>query len=130
MGNWGDDIDEELKRNEKIKVGLLLSFKSMTLVLERFVQETRECDDKYPKNELLKIWGSIMAIFAVLFSFSYSVFMIVTVLFLGFYGYAFIQLAKAWSSFRYSKLQFWGMTLLAIAVDLAIATVVQGQLFG
>jgi hypothetical protein len=130
MGNWGDDIDEELKRNEKIKVGLLLSFKSMSLVIERLATETREVDDKYPKNELLKIWGSIMAIFALLFSFSYSIFMIVTVLFLGFYGYAFFQLAKAWNSFKYSKLQFWGMTLLAIAVDLAIAVFVQGVLFG
>ena len=130
MGNWGDDIDEELKRSEKIKVGLLLSFKSMTLVLERLTLETREVDDKYPKNELLKIWGSIMAIFAVLFSFSYSVFMIVTVLFLGFYGYAFFQLAKAWNSFKYSKVQFWAMSLVGIAVDLGIAVLVQGLLFG
>jgi len=130
MGNWGDDIDEELKRNEKIKVGLLLSFKSMTLVIERLVMETRECDDKYPKKELLKIWASITAIFTVLFTFSYSVFMIVTVLFIGFYGYAFYQLAKAWNSFKYSKLQFWGMSLVAVAAGVGIGTLLQGLIFG
>lgn len=130
MGHWGDEFDEELKREERLKVGVLLSFKSMTLVLDRLIEETRECDDKYPKNELLKIWASIMAVFTVLFTFTYSVFAIVTVLFLFFYGYAFVKLVKAWNSFRYSKPMFWGITVLAIAVALLVSNLFRGLIFG
>lgn len=130
MGNWGDEFDEELKKDNRVKVGLLLSFKSMTMVLDRLIEETRECDEKYPKNELLKIWASIMVIFALLFTFTYSVFAIVTVLFLFFYGYAFVKLVKAWNSFRYSKLLFWGITALGILVGLVLSNLLRGVIFG
>lgn len=130
MSNWGDDIDVELQNCQKLKVGFLLSFKSMTLALERLVQETRESDDKYPKSEFLKIWASIMLVFTVLLIFTYSVFAIATLLFMFFYGYAFFQLCRAWNSFKYSKFMFWGMTLAGIVVSVLISNVFRGMIFG
>ena len=63
MSRWGDDNDEELKRNEKIKVGFMFSFKGMSHVVRQIEETTKEWDDKYPKTELLKIWANVMLLF-------------------------------------------------------------------
>ena len=47
MSRWGDDIDEELKRKEKIKVGFMFSFKGMSHVVRQIEETTKEWDDKY-----------------------------------------------------------------------------------
>ena len=54
MTAW-DKYDDEIKPKEKIKVGFMINFKKMNVLLERIDQETEEWDSRYPKSELLKI---------------------------------------------------------------------------
>ena len=116
MGNWGDDIDEELQQKyEPIKVPLLLSFKSMSLMLQRIEEETREWDNKYPKSELLKIWITALLIILVLVTISYNVLIVATGLFMLFYAYILLQIARVWKRFKYSLGTYWLMTLAALA---------------
>lgn len=129
MGNWGEEWEEELQRDEKLKVGLLLSFKSMSLVIQRIEEETREWDDKYPKSELLKIWGSTMVILLFLFTFSYSALIVATGLFFFFYGYVLLQLGKAWKRFKYSAAFYWGITIPALILVLILGINLQTLIF-
>ncbi len=116
MGNWGDDIDEELQQKyEPIKVPLLFSFKSMSLMLQRIEEETREWDNKYPKSELLKIWTTALLIILVLITISYNVLIVATGFFMLFYGYILLQIARVWKRFKYSLATYWLMTLAALA---------------
>ncbi len=122
-----DDYDDEVRyqRDEKLKVGVLFSFKSMSLIIGRIVEETKEIDDKYPKSELLKIWGCAMGMFFVLFLFSYSGLIAATVPFMMFYGYVLIQIVGAWKRFKYPKAQIiWG-TIGALLAELAVALLLQ-----
>lgn len=127
-----DDYDYEVHEMEKegeLKVKLLLSFKSMTLVINRLVEETREITDKYPKSELLKIWCSDMLIFFILFFASYNALFIATVPFMFFYGYVLISIGKAWKGFGYKKSQYVLMTIGALIVLLAISVGLRMLLF-
>lgn len=130
MSRWGEEYDGELLKEEKIKVDVLFSFKSMTLVLNRIIEETREYDDKYPKSELLKIWASALGVLFFLFLFSYNILICATGLFIFFYGFVLIQVYKAWKRFKYPGGKYWLMTVLALAVEFALARVVQGFIFG
>ncbi len=132
MANWGEAFDEELMQmeKEKIEVGVMFSYKSMSAVIERIANETREWDDKHPKRDLLKIWTNLLPIFFVLFLFSYNVMIIATGIFYFFYGYILIQLFGVWRRFHYSKLQFWGMTVGALSALFAIAWFLRGVILG
>ena len=130
MGNWGDEFDEELQDKKEIKVGIMFSFKSMNHVLGRIADETREWDDKHPKQELMKIWTNVMVIFLVLFSLSYSVLALATGFFYFFYLYIIIQIFGVWKQFHYSKAAYWLMTVGALAINFAIAWFIRGVIFG
>lgn len=128
--NWGDEFDEELKKDNRVKVGFLFNYMQMSRVLTEIEETAREWDDKYPKQELLKIWGSDMAIIFVLFTLSYNILVVATGLFFIFYGHILIQISKTWKRFHYSGWKYWGMTLLALIVLFAIAWFVRGLIFG
>lgn len=127
---WGDDVDEELQRNEKIRVGFLFNYMQMGGVLKRIEEETREWDARYPKSELLKIWGSVMAIMLVLFTLSYNILLIVTGLFFFFYGHILFQVYGVWKRFQYAKATYLGMTAGGLAVTFALGWLFRSLLFG
>lgn len=129
MSNWGDDIDEELNRDVEIEVGPMFSFKSMSHVIDRINNETREWDDKHPKGDLMKIWFNVMAIFFVLFTFTYSILAVATGIFYFFYGYVLFQLGKAWKRFKYSGAKYWIVTILTLIVLFAVASVLRSFIF-
>lgn len=127
---WGDDMDEELQKDEKIKVGFLFNYMQMGSLLKRIEEETKEWDEKYPKSELLKVWGSVMGIMLVLFTLSYNVLLIVTGLFFFFYGHILIQVYGVWKRFQYSKKVYWGMTIGALAVAFVLGWLLRSLIFG
>ncbi len=126
-----DDYDEELLYNkkDKIKVGLLVSFKSMSAMTGRIVEETGEYDSKYPKSELLKIWGAAMGVFFFLFLASYGLFAVATLPFMMFYGYAVVQVIKAWKRFKYACFPLIAGTLLLLVLEFMLGIWLQGILF-
>lgn len=127
---WGDDMDEELQRDEKIKVGFLFNYMQMGNLLKRIEEETREWDEKYPKSELLKVWGSVMAIMLVLFTMSYNVLLIATGLFFFFYGHILVKVYGVWKRFQYSKKMYWGMTIGALTVEFVLGWLFRSLIFG
>lgn len=129
MANWGDDIDEELKKEEEITVGVRLGFKGMSFLIDRIVEETREYDEKHPKDDLTFILFNDLFIIAILTTFSYNILMIVTMFFMLFYGYILIQLGKAWKRFSYPMWQYRLMSILGLIAAVAIGVVAQILIF-
>ncbi|MBR3824601.1 MAG: hypothetical protein IKJ39_05325 [Lachnospiraceae bacterium] len=129
MGNWGEDFDEELKNQEEIEVGVRFGFKGMSFLIDRIVEETREYDDKHPKDDLRFILFNDLFIIAILVTFSYNILMIVTLFFMLFYGYILIQLGKAWKRFSYSMWQYRLMAILGLIVAVAVGVVAQILIF-
>ncbi|MBQ9119272.1 MAG: hypothetical protein IJY09_04325 [Lachnospiraceae bacterium] len=129
MSGWGDELDEELKKDVEIKVGFRVNVRSISNVISRISEETREWDAKHPKLDLLKIWGNIMVLFLVLFTFSYSILIILTGFLYFFYGYLLIQLFGAWRRFRYSGVLYWIMTIAALVVLFALAAGLRSWIF-
>lgn len=129
MSRWGDDIDEELKKNEKVKAKFMISFKSMNYVVRQIEETTKEWDDKYPKFELLKIWANILLFFVVLFTFTYNILIVVTGILFIFYGLIIFQIFGVWRSFNYSGIQYWLMTLAGIAAAFFIGWGLQALIF-
>ncbi len=129
MAGWGDDIDEELKNQEEIEVGFCLKFKTMTLVIDKIIEETREYDEKHPKDDLISLLINDLVILSVLVMFSYNVLMIATVFFMLFYGYILIQIGKAWKRFNYPMAQYWLLTIIGLIIAVAVGIVLQGLIF-
>ncbi len=129
MSRWGDDIDEELKKNEKVKAKFMISFKSMNYVVRQIEETTKEWDDKYPKFELLKIWANVLLFFVVLFTFTYNILIVVTGILFIFYGFIIFQIFGVWRSFKYSGIQYWLMTLAGIVAAFGIGWVLQSLIF-
>lgn len=129
MSRWGDDIDEELKKNEKVKAKFMISFKTMNYVVRQIEETTKEWDDKYPKFELLKIWANVLLFFVVLFTFTYNILIVVTGILFIFYGFIIFQIFGVWRSFKYSSIQYWLMTLAGIAAAFGIGWVLQSLIF-
>lgn len=120
---WGEDIDEELheqKRKGRIKVGFVFNFVQISRLLKRIEEETSEWDKKYPKSELLKIWACDMLFMTIFFTFSYSILIIVTGLFLFFYGFLLFQIAGVWKRFNYSLPAYWLMTLAGLGATFSL----------
>ena len=129
MSRWGDDIDEELKKNEKVKAKFMISFKTMNYVVRQIEETTKEWDDKYPKFELLKIWANVLLFFVVLFTFTYNILIVVTGILFIFYGFIIFQIFGVWRSFKYSGIQYWLMTLAGIAAAFGIGWGLQSLIF-
>lgn len=131
QSRWGDDIDEELQQEHKrIKVGFMFNYMQINRTLKRIEEETREWDDKYPKSELLKIWGCDMFFLLILFTMSYMALIVATGLFFFFYGHVLIQISGVWKRFKYSLLAYWGMTLGGLAVVFALGWLFRSLIFG
>lgn len=128
MSSW-EAYDDEAKRNTKLEIGYMINFKKMNVMLERIDQETKEWDDKYPKNGLLKIWVSVMVILLLLFSLSHQIICIVTVPFIFFYLYVLFQMGRTWKRFQYNQITFWMMTVGLIVVEMVIAGLIQNMIW-
>lgn len=117
--NWGDDIDDELKKKEKLRAGFTWNFISTNVLITRFDQEVGESDENYPKYELSKMWYStlvVMLVFEVLF---HSVICIVALPFFFLYGMILIKIAKLFKRFGYSTLKHWIITIIALIAGAA-----------
>lgn len=125
MGNWGDEYETSVEKEEKVKVKFMFSFKMMSIVINRISDETKEWDDTYPKKDLLKILANIMVIFTFLFIFTYSFLVAATGIFFLFYVYALFQLYRVWRRFQYSRLVFWLYTIVGIVVSFGVGMVLQ-----
>lgn len=130
MAGWGDEYESTPRQEEKIKTGRIFSFKTMSFVIEKIKDETREWDDKHPKDDLMAMWTNIMIIYLVLFTFTYNILIVATGLFFFFYFYVLFQMYGAWKQFGYSKAGYWVMTIAGILVTGAIGTVLKSFIFG
>ena len=52
--SWGDEIDDELKQEKRVKVGFVWNFLSAGTLLRMIEEQTREVTDEYPKCELIR----------------------------------------------------------------------------
>ncbi len=117
--NWGDDIDDELKKKEKLRAGFTWNFISTNVLITRFDQEVGESDENYPKYELSKMWYStlvVMLVFEILF---HSVICIVALPFFFLYGMILIKIARLFKRFGYSTLKHWIVTIIALIAGAA-----------
>lgn len=126
---WGEEFDEELKNEEEVEVGFRLGFKSMSFMIDRIVEETKEYDEKHPKDDLISILLNDLLIILVLVVFSYNVLMIATVFFMLFYGYILIQLGKAWKRFNYPMGQYRLMSIGGLLLVIVLGIVIQSFIF-
>lgn len=124
------DAEVAYAKDNRLKVGILFSFKSMSLIVERLVEETKEYDDKYPKSELLKIWAYAMMMLFFLFLFSYKLFLMATLPFMFFYGYALLRILKAWKRFHYKRGGLLLATVIGVIIEFAVGIGLQTLIMG
>jgi len=127
---WGDEYETAPRQEDKIKTERIFSFKTMSLVINKIKDETKEWDDKHPKDDLMAMWMNIMLVFLVLFTFTYNILIIATGLFFFFYFYVLVQMYGAWKQFGYSKAGYWVMTVAGILITAAVGTILKGFIFG
>lgn len=127
-----DAYDSEVAygKDNRLKVGILFSFKSMSLIAERLIEETKDYDDKYPKSELLKLWGCAMMMMFFLFLFSYKLFLMATLPFIFFYLYALMHIFRAWKRFHYKKGKLVLATILGFILELGLGLGLQALIMG
>lgn len=131
QSRWGDDIDEELQHEDKkIKVGFVFNYMQMSGLLKRIEEETKEWDAKYPKSELMKIWGCDMLFLLILFTLAYGPLIVATGLPIFFYGHILIQISGVYKRFQYSRAAYWGLTLCALAAAFFAGYFLRGLIFG
>ncbi|MCQ2538061.1 MAG: hypothetical protein MJ124_06660 [Lachnospiraceae bacterium] len=119
------DYDAQYLKNHPLKVGFCIGFKSMALLINRLVDETGEVTSKYPKSELLKLWGYDMGIFFFVFLITYKVLTLAALPFYFFYGFVLVKLFIAWKKFKYSLWQLLLMTLVAFSAEFALAAFIR-----
>jgi len=127
---WGDEYETAPRQEDKIKTGRIFSFKTMSFVINKIKDETKEWDEKHPKDDLMAMWMNIMLVFLVLFTFTYNILIIATGLFFFFYFYVLVQMYGAWKQFGYSKAGYWIMTIAGILITAAAGTILKGFIFG
>lgn len=128
--SWGDEIDEELMQDTDIKVGFMINFKKIYLVIDQIIQETREANDKHPRDSFRKIWGGVMFMIFILAALSYNVLIIATLPFMLFYFYNLIQLSKAYKAFNYSRTKYWLTTIAALVIIIGSTYFLRTLIFG
>lgn len=130
MSNKFDDYDYELQqRTADNNVRFTVSFKTILFHVNRIVDETRDVDEHHPKDDLITLWLGCVICFLVLAIFSRSLFLIATLPFIGFYGYVFFRIAKAFKFFHYSMVKFWLFSILALVIIVFIAFCLQQMIF-
>ena len=127
---WGDEFETKREQKEKINYGKIFSFKTMSYAINKIEDETKEHDDKHPKDDLISMWMNIMLVYFILFTFTYSILIVATVVFFFFYFYVLVQMYGAWKQFGYSKAGYWIMTIAGILITFVMGTVVKGFIFG
>ena len=127
---WGDEYENRPKQEAKIKTGRIFSFKTMSTVIDKIKEETKEWDDKHPKDDLMAMWTNIMIIYVILFTVTYNILIVATGIFFFFYFFVLVQMYGAWKQFGYSKAGYWIMTVAGILVTAAIGTILKGFIFG
>lgn len=131
MSRWGEEVEgEETLKKERITVGFAWNFISASHTLNRIDEEVGEWDEKYPKSELWKIWGSTLVIMCILLCASYSVVMIATLPFLFFYGSLLFKISKAFKRFGYPRVGYWAATILILVGMVGLSILVRSLLFG
>lgn len=128
--SWGDEYETAPRQEDKIKTGRIFSFKTMSFVINKIKDETKEWDAKHPKDDLMAMWMNTMLVFLILFTFTYNILIIATGLFFFFYFYVLVQMYGAWKQFGYSKAGYWLMTISGILITAAVGTIVKGFIFG
>jgi len=127
---WGDEYDNKSGQEVKIKYGRIFSFKTMSYAVNKIKDETREWDDKHPKDDLMAMWMNVMLIYLVLFTVTYSILIVATGVFFFFYFYVLVQMYSAWKQFGYSKVGYWVMTIAGVLITAVIGTVLKSFIFG
>lgn len=127
-----DDYDDEVKygRDEKLNVGLLFSFKSMSLIINRIVEETKEANEQYPKSELIKIWACAMMMCGVTMLCGYSYFFFVLCIFLFFYLLVVFQVFKAMKNFGYKRGGLIALTILIFIAEIGLKYLLHNVIIG
>ena len=111
---WGDELDEELQNKKKIEVGFMWNFIGTNQMITRFDQEVGEVDGQYPKDQIMKMWGSTMVVMLVFGLLIHSALCIIGVPFFALYGFLLFKIAKLLKRFGYKTGGYWVMTLLCI----------------
>ena len=117
------------KPNGPIKVGFLFSFKSMSMILQRIEEETGDYDQRYPKSELLKIWGNCLLLIFALACLSHSIFIVATGPFIFFYCYVLFQVMRVWKRFKYPRVGMMIATIIGPLLVLVAGFALQGVIF-
>lgn len=128
--SWGDEVDEELKQDTDIKVGFILSFKSMINTINAIIETQRTWDDRHPRDSFRRIWLCTMPILLLCFCMTHSVLCIATLPFIGFYSFVLIKLASAYKNFGYKRAGYWWTTIGAILILIVLAFVIQKYVIG
>ncbi len=127
---WGDEYEDKSGQKDEIKYGRIFSFKTMSYAVNKIKDETKEFDDKHPKDDLMSMWMNCMIVFLILFTVTYSFFIVATGVFFFFYFYVLVQMGSAWKRFNYSVAGYWIMTIAGILITGAIGTILKGFIFG
>lgn len=130
ISRWDDEEEEELKKKEKISVGFMWNFISMSHMIGRIDQEVGEREGDYPKSELMKIWLSAVVIIQILAIATHSVLMVATLPFIFFYALLFFKISGALKRFGYPRKGYWVKTILLMIAVTAVSVVVKALVFG
>lgn len=127
---WGDEEEKVSGREEKINYGRIFSFKTMSYAISKIKDETKEHDEKHPKDDLISMWMNIMLVYLILFTLTYNILIVATGVFFFFYFYVLLQMYGAWKQFGYSKAGYWLMTISGILITAVAGTILKGFIFG
>lgn len=130
VSKWGEDEEAQQMKKEKISVGFMWNFISMSHMVTRIDQEVGERENDYPKSELMKIWLSAVVIIQILAILTHSVIMIATLPFIFFYALLFFKISGVLKRFGYPRKGYWALTIFLLIVIVAVAVLAQSFIFG
>lgn len=126
-----DNYDDDAKymQEHPFKPAFTVNFKIMSGYVDQIVDGTGEVTDKYPKSELLKLWGWDLIVLFFVFLISYSYVIIAAMIFYFFYGWVLFKIIKAWHYFKYKMWQILLMTVGALAAECGLAWLIRYLVF-
>lgn len=121
-----DDYDYELsQRKERRSFNFTVNFKKIYMMNNILLEDNSDWDEEYPKNILYTMLIGIWIGMTVLFCFSQSVLLIVTLPFIFFYIMALNSTYKVWKEYKYKKAVFYIINLAAFVISLTIGVLIQ-----